>query len=439
MTKKVLIVGAGPSGILLALYLLRRRNYQVEIYEIRSDPRTIPQERSSNYPLIICQRGLAACRQIKNLEQEIKSAGIEIEGTICFNNNRRKFRSDQQKLVSINRKTLVITLLNHLENNYASDRVKVHFAHRFLQTDLESKQAIFQPIQPSRDNIESLTPIAAPYDLLIGSDGVHSQVRKDCLEHSGIDFEKKPIHLKYKTLFLDSLSSHTAATLKLGRVYGWRSPDGITLLASRQRDQTVGCTLFIGDLNLTLDHLQNEQEVLDFFRVNFPAIASSISPQEAQEFLQKDLAQIWTVSCSRYHYQNSVLIIGDAAHAISPSIGQGCNSALEDVMVLDSLLDRYSDDWTKTLPQYSQSRIADAHAVRELANHALPLTKGMFILFLIRLTINRTLHRLFPQLFSLPFFDLIPNTTVAYSEIYRSAQHWITLVKKTNERYLKRV
>ncbi|MEO1466241.1 MAG: FAD-dependent monooxygenase, partial [Cyanobacteria bacterium J06633_1] len=145
------------------------------------------------------------------------------------------------------------------------------------------------------------------------------------------------------------------------------------------------------------------------------------------------------VSCSQYHYQDSALIIGDAAHAISPSIGQGCNSALEDVMVLDSLLDRYSDDWTRVLPEYSQSRVADAHAVKELADHALPLTKGMFILFIIRLTINRILHRLFPQLFSLPFFDLIPNTTVAYSEIYRSAQHWITLVKKTNERYLKRV
>lgn len=437
MTKKVLIVGAGPSGILLALYLLRRQDYQVEIYELRSDPRTIPQVRSSNYPLILCQRGLVACRQIKNLEQEIKSAGIEIEGAICFNNNRRKFKSDQQKLVSINRKTLVVTLLDHLENNYDRDRVKVHFDHRYLQTDLESKQAIFQPVSPI-GNIEQIEPVTAPYDLLIGSDGVHSKVRRDCLEHSGIDFEKKSTHLKYKTLFLDSLSPSTEAALELGRVYGWRSPDGITLLASRQRDRTVGCTLFIGDRNRALDHLHRE-EVVDFFSANFPAISSSISPQEAQDFSQKDLAQIWTVSCSQYHYQDSALIIGDAAHAISPSIGQGCNSALEDVMVLDSLLDRYSDDWTRVLPEYSQSRVADAHAVKELADHALPLTKGMFILFIIRLTINRILHRLFPQLFSLPFFDLIPNTTVAYSEIYRSAQHWITLVKKTNERYLKRV
>ncbi|MEO1340045.1 MAG: NAD(P)/FAD-dependent oxidoreductase [Cyanobacteria bacterium J06635_13] len=439
MTNKVLIVGAGPSGILLALYLLRRPDYQVEIYELRSDPRVNPQVGASNYPLILCQRGLAACRQIKGLESEIELAGIGIEGAICFNNSRRRYRSDRQKLVSINRKTLVMTLLNYLEKNYGSDRLKIHFEHRYLQTDLEQKQAEFEQVSSSTNNFPEQTRITAPYDLLIGSDGVHSRVRKDCLEGSETNFEKKSTHLKYKTLFLNSLNADTATTLELGRVYGWRSPDGVTLLASRQRDRTVGCTLFVRDRQKTLDQFHTKEEVLNFFNVNFEEIASSISPQEAEDFSQRSLAPIWTVSCDSYHYRDSILIIGDAAHAISPSIGQGCNSALEDVMVLDSLLDRYGDDWAKVLPKYSQSRVADAHAVRELADHALPLSKWMFILFIIRLTINRTLHRLFPQLFSLPFFDLIPNTTVAYSEIHRSAQHWIALVKKTNERYLNRV
>ncbi|MEL6930486.1 MAG: FAD-dependent monooxygenase, partial [Cyanobacteria bacterium J06600_6] len=209
--------------------------------------------------------------------------------------------------------------------------------------------------------------------------------------------------------------------------------------ASRQKAQTLSCTLFIPSSSKSLDKFQNGSEVLDFLQVNFPTIASSISLAEAEDFLQSKLAKIWTVSCNRYHYRDRALIIGDAAHAISPSIGQGCNSALEDVMVLDDLLDKYNDNWQEVLPQYSQSRIVDAHAVRELADHALPLTKGMFILFMIKLTINRTLHRIFPQTFPLPFFDLIPDTTIAYSEIYRSAKNWITLVKKSNERYLKRV
>lgn len=38
MNKKVVIVGAGPVGLLLAHYLLRRDSYDIDIYERRSDP-----------------------------------------------------------------------------------------------------------------------------------------------------------------------------------------------------------------------------------------------------------------------------------------------------------------------------------------------------------------------------------------------------------------
>ena len=441
MTKKVSIVGAGPAGILLALYLLHREDYKIDIFELRNDPRTTTSSGRSNYPLILCQRGIAACRQIPNLIEEIKAAGVEVESAICFNNRRKKYKSDKQKLVSINRKTLVITLLEHLEANYNSDRFEIHFAHKYVGTDLQQRRATFKQIDSETVNPGRSTANHFPtvdYDLLIGADGVHSKVRST-LSKVGIEFEKEQTYLNYKSLFFHNLSQSTKDALELGRVYGWRSPDGITLLASKQKDATVGCSLFAPSDNQSLDSLQSPQTVIDYFQDNFEEIASSISPAEASSFLQQDLAKIWTVKCDRYHYQSSALIIGDAAHAISPSIGQGCNSALEDVMVVDSLLNEFNDNWEKALPEYSQIRVADAHAVRELADHALPLSKLMFIFFLMKLTIDRTLHRFFPQTFALPFFDLIPHTTISYSEIHYSARHWIALVKKTNKRYLNRV
>ena len=35
----IVIIGAGPTGLLLAHYLLARGQYRVEIYERRADPR----------------------------------------------------------------------------------------------------------------------------------------------------------------------------------------------------------------------------------------------------------------------------------------------------------------------------------------------------------------------------------------------------------------
>jgi kynurenine 3-monooxygenase len=44
------------------------------------------------------------------------------------------------------------------------------------------------------------------------------------------------------------------------------------------------------------------------------------------------------------------MLLGEAAHAVSASVGQGCNSALQDVRVFCGLLEQYQDDWTKALP-----------------------------------------------------------------------------------------
>jgi kynurenine 3-monooxygenase len=42
-----------------------------------------------------------------------------------------------------------------------------------------------------------------------------------------------------------------------------------------------------------------------------------------------------------YHYRDSVVIIGDAAHSMVPFYGQGLNCGLEDVRVLDILMKKH--------------------------------------------------------------------------------------------------
>eukprot|EP00961_Rhodomonas_salina_P276603 3737325-Rhodomonas_salina.1 len=42
--------------------------------------------------------------------------------------------------------------------------------------------------------------------------------------------------------------------------------------------------------------------------------------------------------------------LGDAAHATSPAIGQGMNTALADALAFDELLDKHGDDLQKVLP-----------------------------------------------------------------------------------------
>ena len=51
----------------------------------------------------------------------------------------------------------------------------------------------------------------------------------------------------------------------------------------------------------------------------------------------------------------SVLLLGDAAHAIFPFHGQGMNAAFEDCLVFDDLLGGHADDWRACLTPSSGS------------------------------------------------------------------------------------
>jgi kynurenine 3-monooxygenase len=57
--RTVRIIGAGPTGALLAI-LLQRRRYTVELYESRPDPRTGAAESGRSINLALADRGIHA-------------------------------------------------------------------------------------------------------------------------------------------------------------------------------------------------------------------------------------------------------------------------------------------------------------------------------------------------------------------------------------------
>lgn len=92
MAKKVAIVGAGPCGLLLAHYLLLRdEKYQVDIYERRSDPRTVEFSKIRTFPININQRGIKALSKIDGFIDELKDISVEMTGTIFHQKTNQKF------------------------------------------------------------------------------------------------------------------------------------------------------------------------------------------------------------------------------------------------------------------------------------------------------------------------------------------------------------
>ncbi|MBC6480446.1 MAG: FAD-dependent monooxygenase [Hormoscilla sp. GM7CHS1pb] len=426
---KVTIVGAGPAGSLLAHYLLRRGQYQIDIYDSRPDPRKISFSKYRTFPLLLSERGLNALRNI-GLEEAVKSHGIENTGMINYSKNSKPQELHRRKpILTIDRNTLVNTLLEKLEEKDKNRQVNIYFNSRCIGVDFRHKRLKFKK--------ETKEEITVGYDLLFGADGVRSVVRTHFLNTERFEFEQTYLHEVYKTVYLSRVNDKLGINLEPNKLHSWKLEDGTRLLAMPQPDNTLSCGLVFNHKKNQVMGISTKSEVREFFEHNFPEVATLMSESEAEAFVKRPAWNFVTIRCNRYHQGDSVLIVGDAAHAVPPTIAQGCNSALEDVIVFDRILDEYDDDYTKAIPQFTARRIRDAHTLKNLAENSIPISKTLFVQFVLRRKFARTMNQLFPQFFAPFFLDLIAETTVPYSEILKSAKDWVSKVKKSNHKILE--
>jgi kynurenine 3-monooxygenase len=201
MATKITIIGAGPCGILLAHYLLRRGNYQVDIYDRRSDPRLVPFATYRTYPLALYERGLYALRSIPGLEEAVKQEAVAVTGSVAhFNNGKSRYIPRNKPMYTIDRTTLTIALLNRLTEQYDRSQVKIHFDCQCTRLDLQTKTAYFKHTNQTESNSE----FAVDYDLVIGADGVRSVVRNSLLNTKLFEKEQKYLTTGYKTIYLSN-------------------------------------------------------------------------------------------------------------------------------------------------------------------------------------------------------------------------------------------
>ncbi len=422
MSQNIVIIGAGPAGLLLAHYLLLRGQYSVKIYERRSDPRLMNASNKRTFPISLQARGRRAIRAIPGLEEAIADQSIFCQGTIVYRGKRKQRRiARENPIMTIDRNLLGAVLLQQLTEKYTSYQVEIQFNCNCIHVDKTAKIVTVEP--------EEGEDFTVNYDRLVGADGARSQIREYLVEESDLKCEQNYVQDAYKSVYLSRKNSQLGLEFEPDKIHTSNVGQGLRLvLVPQPGDQLHGTLIFNAKKN-PLEQLSTKEEVLAFFQEKFPVLGQLMSVEEAEALLKRPVSQVLTVSCDRFHQNHSILLIGDAAHAVSPSIGQGCNSALEDVFILGQLLDDYQDDWSQVLPRFSQQRVPDADALQELSNYSFPRTKLLVVEFFLRLKIARILHQWFPQRFNLFVFDLVLDTDLSYSQVLSCSQGWINKVK----------
>ncbi len=419
MTKKIVIIGAGPCGLFLAHTLQRRgAKYQIEIYDRRPDPRLISFENSRTFPISLNTRGMTSLGIIPHLKSVIREKSSLIKGSMLHLSNgkiRRSIRNSE--LLTMDRTKFVITLLNELTNSSDFTPVKINFNSECHEIDFTKKNVTFCK-EPDFFYVN--------YDIIIGVDGSRSRVRRLLQKNEHLICEEKYISSDYKTLFLPSDS-----ILESNYIHVWNLPDTTSVLMVVYPPPELSSGLItVSRENNRLFKLTKAEQLREFLQEKFPDLNALIPDSEIEAFLQRPIASVLTVRCDKYHYGDSVLILGDAAHAVSPSLGLGCNSALEDVQIIDSLLDEYQDNWETVISEFTRRRKGDAHALLDICENPMPYQKSLFWELMLRQFLGKIISRPF-------LYEMLFDTTVPYTEVLRLYKGWIEKVKKSNQEWLR--
>lgn len=375
-TLRIGIIGAGPSGLTLALALSKRKNTHITVYEKAPDHRKSPTYNPMrSYTIDITGHGARAIEYL-NMKERFNQSLIPFKGI------------------------RVPAIHASLEEPYIGDGwtgsrgdiVKVIQEEIIEQTQSHPNVVVFFDTEATIDDAQSGV-IAfqggkkkAAFDLIVGCDGAGSTVRNDLesrysnftvtsLDNGNysqmLPFDQNTAALDPRYLYIFGLPPYLAVA---GAINGKNGPT----------DPLWFCQIgYSGSRTL-----HSFEEAKSFLVKHYPsrgknALTHYASDKAIAEFAkQENIPTGRAKICSSFHV-GKVVLLGDAA-APFPPVGQGVNAAMEMAIVLDACIGEQmaKDGWSgkhellsKAITNFAEQWKPEADAIRTISLHGLNLKR----------------------------------------------------------------
>ncbi len=413
--KKIIIVGAGLVGSLLAVRL-RQLGFQVAAFEKRPDIRksTIDGGRSIN--LVITSRGINALQEAGLLAQAVQKS-VPVYGRMMHSRTGelayQPYGQNQECNLSISRALLNQFLLDEAEKQ----KTDLHFNSSVTDIDFKNKTITTNQGQQFS------------YDFIFATDGSGSLIRKKFVDSdSQIKFSTDWLPVDYKELLLP-LPKDAAATEQFLKKY---QKDALhiwprithMMMALANRDGSFTVTLYLPKesqrTEFSFAQISTDQKIENLFNSEF-ADAKKDMPDYLNEFNENPQGNLGTVKLSKWTDGKSILFLGDAAHAIVPFFGQGTNLGFEDISTFIKLLQHNLFEWEKTFSDFEKTQKPNADAIAEMAieNWFEMSERVADPKFLLRKKVEAELEKRFPDLFK-SRYGLVTYTLTPYAAIQKA-------------------
>ena len=339
--KRVLIVGGGIGGLALSI-ALRKSGIDVDMVEIM-------QKWTVYHVGIIAQSNLLRALVTLGVADDCVAAGYSYRGVrFCDANGNLINEFPSVRLAGPNYPAFLGLTRPALHNTLSAASKKSGAGIRLGVTVAQMAQSDASVAVKFTDGS------ADDYDLVVGADGVHSKIRSTVFgEHLAPRFTgegvwrynvSRPQDVDYGSIYATRegpkagfipLTQDTAYIFHIGPEPGNpRFPQG--QMAGLMRDRLKAFSGMIGQIAA--------REILDPSLVVYRPLETVMVPSP------------W--------YRGRIVLIGDAAHTITPHLGQGAAQAVEDAVVLAEVIGR-DEPLSKSLDTFMLRRFERCKVILE--------------------------------------------------------------------------
>ncbi|NEP09917.1 MAG: NAD(P)-binding protein [Symploca sp. SIO2C1] len=341
LIEKVAIIGAGPGGLAVAI-ALRKLGYDVQVYEKAKDFRPV------GGGLGLLPNGLNFLAAIEpGIVETIKNAGCEVSASVVKNTQGETIRTNPVNRYQDQYNQPLITiwwwnLQQILASKLPSD--SIHLNHRCIGFTQDDDLVTI--------DFEGGKKVST--DLLIGADGINSAIRKTLIR----DGEPR---------YLGSMSWRTVIKyhqelLNASELAFVKGNQDFMFLLNLGNDY-----IYWGYRQSSSDYLPSQDAAAVKLRIleqvaNWgESLQALVEATPAERIFESPICDRLPL---KFWSQGRVTLLGDAAHPMSPSVGQGANSTFEDAYEL-ALCCSQASNIQEALSDYEQRRIPRTKIMQE--------------------------------------------------------------------------
>lgn len=330
MTETINIIGAGIGGLTTAL-TLKQKGINVNVFESSTEIKPV------GSGIILANNAMQVFQKL-GIQDKIQKAGNKIS---------------YMKITDTQLNNISVVDLTEYERKYGVYNIAIHRGElqQILAEEIGydcinlskrlskiEKNGLFKLTFEDNSTIES--------KIVIGADGIKSVVRKQLFEKSTLRNAKQVCWRGICEIDLPEKYHN-----ELNEAWGKGKRFGFVKISDKK-------VYWYALINSKTNQIQ-EAQLIEIFRDFHSDILKIISTTTKENIILNDIIDLKPID--KWQSEN-VCLIGDAAHATTPNLGQGACQAIEDAYVLGKLLDS-GLEIQNTFAEYENLRRKKAHYI----------------------------------------------------------------------------